>query len=63
MPGRGRAEDGAAQVGELSLPGARNIVREPEKDMFRLGVDEAHAQGYEEGYAAALAAARGEDHQ
>ncbi|MGO1801797.1 MAG: coenzyme F420-0:L-glutamate ligase [Microbacteriaceae bacterium] len=50
-------------VGELSLPGARNIVREPEKDMFRLGVDEAHAQGYEEGYAAALAAARGEDHQ
>lgn len=50
-------------VGALSLPGAASIVRAPEKDMFRLGADEAHRQGYEEGYAAALAAAaRGEDH-
>ncbi|MDQ1553798.1 MAG: coenzyme F420-0:L-glutamate ligase / coenzyme F420:gamma-L-glutamate ligase, partial [Microbacteriaceae bacterium] len=41
-------------VGGLDLPGARSIVRSAEKDMFRLGSDEA----YEEGFAAGRAAAR-----
>lgn len=50
-------------VGDLDLPGAASIVRPAEKDMFRLGADEAHGQGYEEGYAAAVAASRnGEGH-
>jgi len=47
-------------VGALDLPGASSIVRAADKDMFRLGADEAHSAGqkagYEEGYAAALAA-------
>lgn len=43
-------------VGGLELPGAGSIVRDAEKDMFRLGADEAHQAGYAEGYAAALAA-------
>ncbi|NYD54387.1 coenzyme F420-0:L-glutamate ligase [Microbacterium pseudoresistens] len=48
-------------VGPLDLPGAATIVRAPEKDMFRLGADEAHRAGYDEGFAAGRAAARGED--
>ncbi|MGO2746082.1 coenzyme F420-0:L-glutamate ligase [Microbacterium sp.] len=57
---------GAARfVGPLDLPGARSIVREAEKDMFRLGTDEAHRAGhkagFEEGYAAALAASANEE--
>ncbi|MCR2815134.1 coenzyme F420-0:L-glutamate ligase [Microbacterium jiangjiandongii] len=48
---RGRAD----LVGALDLPGARSIVRPAERDFFRLGADEAYAQGY----AAAAAAARG----
>lgn len=49
---------GAARfVGDLSLPGAASIIRPAEKDMFRLGADEAHQAGYDEGYAAGLAAA------
>lgn len=40
-------------VGTLDLPGARSIVRSPERDLFRLGTDEALARGYAEGYAAA----------
>lgn len=43
-------------VGPLDLPGAASIVRSPEKDMFRLGADEAHREGFEAGYAAARAA-------
>lgn len=46
-------------VGELDLPGAASIVRSPERDMFRLGSDEAHAAGVAEGYAAGLAEGRG----
>ena len=42
-------------VGGLDLPGAASIVRSPEKDMFRLGADEAHRLGFEEGYAAGAA--------
>jgi coenzyme F420-0:L-glutamate ligase/coenzyme F420-1:gamma-L-glutamate ligase len=36
-------------VGELDLPGARSIVRPAEKDMFRLGSDEAYADGFAAG--------------
>lgn len=43
-------------VGELDLPGAASIVRVPERDMFRLGADEAHRAGFEEGLAAGIAA-------
>lgn len=38
---RGRAD----LVGPLDLPGARSIVRDAERDMFRLGADEAFAAG------------------
>lgn len=48
---RGRAD----LVGDLDLPGARSIVRPAERDMFRLGADEAFAAGF-----AAGAASRGE---
>ena len=44
---RGRAD----LVGALDLPGARSIVRDPERDMFRLGADEAYADGYAAGAA------------
>lgn len=39
-------------VGEVDLPGARALVRHPENDMFRLGADEAWAEGYAAGIAA-----------
>lgn len=48
-------------VGRLDLPGAASIVRDAERDMFRLGADEAHRAGFDEGFAAGRAAARGED--
>ncbi len=44
---RGRAD----LVGPLDLPGARSIVRSLDRDMFRLGTDEAWAQGYAAGAA------------
>lgn len=43
-------------VGDLDLPGASSIVRSSENDMFRLGADEASRIGFDEGYAAAVAA-------
>lgn len=43
-------------VGALDLPGAASIVRDAAKDMFSLGTEEAHRQGFEDGYAAAVAA-------
>lgn len=46
-------------VGELDLPGAASIVRPSERDMFRLGSDEAHAAGVAEGYEAGLVEGRG----
>lgn len=46
---RGRAD----LVGDLDLPGARSIVRSLDRDMFRLGTDEAYAEGFEAGRAAA----------
>jgi coenzyme F420-0:L-glutamate ligase/coenzyme F420-1:gamma-L-glutamate ligase len=46
---RGRAD----LVGPLDLPGARSIVRPLERDMFRLGTDEAYAEGYAAGAASA----------
>lgn len=36
-------------VGDLDLPGARSIVRDPARDMFRRGADEAYADGYAAG--------------
>ncbi len=42
---RGRAD----LVGSLDLPGARSIVRPWERDMFRLGADEAYAAGFADG--------------
>ncbi|HWH25464.1 MAG TPA: coenzyme F420-0:L-glutamate ligase [Pseudolysinimonas sp.] len=41
-------------VGDLDLPGAASIVRPAERDLFRLGTDEAHAEGFREGYDAAV---------
>ncbi|MEL5990820.1 coenzyme F420-0:L-glutamate ligase [Microbacterium phosphatis] len=45
---RGRAD----LVGGLDLPGARTIPRTGERDMFRLGYDEAYAEGFAAGAAA-----------
>lgn len=42
---RGRAD----LVGGLDLPGARSIVRPLDRDMFRLGADEAYAEGFAAG--------------
>ncbi|MDU0345090.1 coenzyme F420-0:L-glutamate ligase [Microbacterium sp. KSW2-29] len=39
-------------VGDLDLPGARSIVRDPARDMFRQGADEAYAEGFAAGRAA-----------
>ena len=46
---RGRSD----LVGDLDLPGARSIVRPLERDMFRVGADEAYAEGYAAGAASA----------
>jgi len=48
---RGRSD----LVGSLELPGARSIVRDPERDMFRLGADEAYAAGFAAGAASVTA--------
>ncbi|GAA1959931.1 coenzyme F420-0:L-glutamate ligase [Agromyces allii] len=37
-------------VGELDLPGARSIQRPPERDLFRVGADEAYDNGYRDGF-------------
>ncbi len=39
-------------VGELDLPGARSIVRPSDRDMFRVGTDEAWRAGFNAGLAA-----------
>ena len=44
-------------VDTLDTP-ARALVRSPESDMFRLGSDEANAQGFAEGYAKGVSDAR-----
>jgi coenzyme F420-0:L-glutamate ligase/coenzyme F420-1:gamma-L-glutamate ligase len=36
-------------VGSVELPGAASIIRDSDKDMFRLGADEAYRRGYEAG--------------
>ncbi|KQW08419.1 F420-dependent oxidoreductase [Leifsonia sp. Root4] len=46
-------------VGELDLPGAASIVRPSERDMFRLGSEEARAEGVAAGYEAGLVEGRG----
>lgn len=45
-------------VGELDSVGARALQRPSATDMFRLGTNEAYADGYAEGYAAGFAAGR-----
>ncbi|MDJ0350286.1 coenzyme F420-0:L-glutamate ligase [Cryobacterium sp. PH29-G1] len=45
-------------VGELDSVGARALQRPSSTDMFRLGTNEAYADGYAEGYAAGFAAGR-----
>ncbi len=40
-------------VGSLDLPGARSIVRPPERDMFHTGSAEAYAEGFDAGLKAA----------
>ncbi|GAA1060476.1 coenzyme F420-0:L-glutamate ligase [Agromyces bracchium] len=45
-------------VGPLDLPGARSIVRPAERDLFRLGADEAMAQGMTAGRTAGYSAGR-----
>ena len=45
-------------VGDLDLPGGRALVRPADQDMFRLGSDEARAEGYAEGFAAGRAVGR-----
>ena len=37
-------------VGELDLPGARSIQRPAERDLFRIGADEAYNEGYRDGF-------------
>ena len=37
-------------VGDLDLPGARSIVRPADRDLFRLGADEAYNEGYRDGF-------------
>lgn len=46
-------------VGELDLPGAASIVRPSERDMFRLGSEEARVEGVAAGYEAGLVEGRG----
>jgi len=45
------SDAGTDLVGALDLPGARSIVRPPERDMFHRGADEAYADGYAAGAA------------
>jgi coenzyme F420-0:L-glutamate ligase/coenzyme F420-1:gamma-L-glutamate ligase len=47
---------GLAHLLDSSAPGARSLPRTGPTDMFRLGTDEAVAQGWAEGYAEGLAA-------
>ena len=35
---------------DLDLPGARSIIRPAERDLFRLGADEAYNEGYRDGF-------------
>jgi coenzyme F420-0:L-glutamate ligase / coenzyme F420-1:gamma-L-glutamate ligase len=37
-------------VGDLDLPGARTILRPAERDLFRVGADEAYNEGYRDGF-------------
>lgn len=37
-------------VGDLDLPGARSIVRPADRDLFRVGADEAYNEGYRDGF-------------
>jgi coenzyme F420-0:L-glutamate ligase/coenzyme F420-1:gamma-L-glutamate ligase len=45
----------------LDAPGAKRLIRDAELDMFRLGSNEARAEGYDEGYAAGFTEGSAED--
>lgn len=40
----------ARYVGDLDLPGARSIQRPADRDLFRIGADEAYDEGYRDGF-------------
>lgn len=42
-------------VGDLDLPGARSIQRPADRDLFRIGADEAYDEGYRDGFEEAQA--------
>lgn len=44
-------------VGDLDLPGARSIQRPADRDLFRIGADEAYEEGYRDGFEEAQAEA------
>jgi coenzyme F420-0:L-glutamate ligase/coenzyme F420-1:gamma-L-glutamate ligase len=45
----------AHYVGDLDLPGARSIQRPADRDLFRIGADEAYNEGYRDGFEEAQA--------
>ena len=45
-------------VGDLDLPGARSIQRPADRDLFRIGADEAYNEGYRDGFEEAQAEGR-----
>ncbi len=48
----------AQYVGDLDLPGARSIQRPADRDLFRIGADEAYNEGYRDGFEEAQAEGR-----
>jgi coenzyme F420-0:L-glutamate ligase/coenzyme F420-1:gamma-L-glutamate ligase len=53
---------GLAHLLDADAPGARVLVRPPQNDMFRLGTEEALAEGYSAGYRDGLRAGRASEH-
>ena len=49
---------GLSRLLDADAPGARVLVRGAQNDMFRLGTEEARAEGYATGYEAGLEAGR-----
>jgi coenzyme F420-0:L-glutamate ligase/coenzyme F420-1:gamma-L-glutamate ligase len=53
---------GLAHLLDADAPGARVLVRPAQNDMFRLGTEEALAEGYSAGYRDGLRAGRASEH-
>lgn len=47
---------GLARLLDDAAPGARSLVRDADDDLFRLGTQEAHDHGYDDGYRAGFSA-------